>query len=170
MKNKNLIVIAVIIIISITGISCETTKPVQQTPPLIQVAPQEANKPILWMQQYFTNFPLKLIKDTISLYPTDTVKFRGPSQFAFVGGHVQQVDTIVIVNPMTPGKIVGNPKYAGNRVVGFDVLFEKNSPYPVPFIVNQDGSYSPEGFPRVKAVWYLERFSVTRTLSGNEVN
>ncbi|MDE2030693.1 MAG: hypothetical protein KGI58_00300 [Patescibacteria group bacterium] len=169
MKNKNLILIA-IILIAITDVGCVTTKPAQQLPQLTQVAPQEANKPILWMQQYFTNFPLKLIKDTISLYPTDTVKFRGPSQFAFVGGHVQQVDTIVIVNPMTPGKIVGNPKYAGNRVVGFDVLFEKNSPFPVPFIVNQDASFSPEGFPLVKLVWYLERFSVTRTLSGNEVN
>jgi hypothetical protein len=167
MKNRKLlygVIIVVLVNFYFFGCSPKTSPPENTAPPVVE----ETNKPIDWKQEYFSSFSIQIIKDSISFYPNDTIKFRGQSAVSFEEGKVRQIDTTVVVAPLTPGKLVGIKKSSDGKIVQMDILYEKNSKYAVPFLVNPDRTFSVRG-GKAKAVWYLENTKETKILNGIEV-
>lgn len=167
MKSRFKIIIGLLFLILLTG--CVVKEIVNQEE--TKVAPvEEEDGPIDWKSEYFVSFPLKIIKDSITFYNSDTVKFHGQSSISFINGTVSLIDTNIVILPNTQGKLVDVSKDATGKINVMKVLFEKNSKYPVPFVWSTvDQVYSiQKAIPKSKLLWYLNRAETTLILSGYE--
>ncbi len=149
--------------------SCAVQQNSSQEPPKEENVDKE-NQPKDWRLEYFNSFPLKLVKDSITFYNSDTIKFRGQSSVSFIDGAVSLVDTSIVILPNTPCKLVDVSKDASGKITVMKVLFEKNSKYPVPFIWSSvEQVYAVQkALPKSKLLWYLNKAEATLILSGYE--
>ena len=167
MKKNNIFLLVIVAVLNIYS-SCEGSK--KLTKPPVQPPQEEVAGPIVWRQSNFNTLrDLKLIKDTVNFFLSDTLKFWGPPKYEYYQGKVQQVDTMIVIPPLTPGKITGTPEMAGPLVIKFKLFFEHSSLYPVSVTVNPDKSYSVWDNQRIQVLWFLERKHEMKVLSGKPV-
>ena len=167
MKNRKLVygvIIVMLVNFYLFGCSPKILPPDNTAPPVVE----ETNKPIDWKQDNFDSFPMDTIKKRIHIVMKDTLKFPGRSSVVFDNGKVKEKDSMVVILPGTPGRIV-SVKTANKKVVEMNVRYDKDPDYPVTFTVNTDLTYSVKDKPKLKAQWYLEKEPVEKILTGFEV-